>query len=37
VFKKKTEYALRGMVYIQIQNLKDRRLGVAEIANEIEG
>jgi Rrf2 family protein len=36
VFKKETEYALRGMVYIQLQNLKDRRPGVAEIAHEIE-
>jgi Rrf2 family protein len=27
---------LRGMVYIQLQNLKDRRPGVAEIAQEIE-
>jgi Rrf2 family protein len=36
VFKKETEYALRGMVYIQIQNLKERRPGVAEIAQEIE-
>ena len=36
VFKKETEYALRGMVYIQIQNLKDKRPGVAEIAHEIE-
>jgi Rrf2 family protein len=36
VFKKETEYALRGMVYIQIQNLKDKRPGVVEIAHEIE-
>lgn len=36
MFSKETEYALRGMVYIQIQNLKDRRPGVAEIALEIE-
>ena len=36
MFKKETEYALRGMVYIQIQNLKERRPGVAEIAHEIE-
>lgn len=36
MFKKETEYALRGMVYIQVQNLKDRRPGVAEIAHEIE-
>ncbi len=36
VFKKETEYALRGLVYIQIQNLKERRPGVTEIAQEIE-
>ena len=36
MFKKETEYALRGMVYIQVQNLKDRRPGIAEIASEIE-
>ena len=36
MFKKETEYALRGMVYIQIQNLKDKRPGVAEIAHEID-
>jgi len=36
VFNKETEYALRGMVYIQVQNLKDRRPGIAEIATEIE-
>lgn len=36
MFKKETEYALRGMVYIQIQNVNGRRPGVAEIAQEIE-
>jgi Rrf2 family protein len=36
VFNKETEYALRGMVYIQVQNLKGRRPGIAEIAKEIE-
>ncbi len=36
MFKKESEYALRGMVYIQIQNLKGRRPGVPEIAHEIE-
>jgi Rrf2 family protein len=36
VFNKETEYALRGMVYIQVQNLKDRKPGIAEIATEIE-
>jgi len=36
LFNKETEYALRGMVYIQVQNLKNRRPGIAEIASEIE-
>jgi Rrf2 family protein len=36
VFKKETEYALRALVYIQFQNLKNRRPGIAEIATEIE-
>jgi len=36
VFKKETEYALRALVYIQLQNYKERRPGIAEIAAEIE-
>jgi Rrf2 family protein len=36
MFNKETEYALRGLVYIQLQNLKGRRPGVTEIAQEIE-
>jgi Rrf2 family protein len=36
VFKKETEYALRALVYIQLQNLKNRRPGITEIASEIE-
>lgn len=36
MFNKETEYALRGMVYIELQNLKKRRPGTAEIAKEIE-
>lgn len=36
MFNKETEYALRSMVYIQVQNLKLRRPGIAEIASEIE-
>lgn len=36
VFKKETEYALRALVYIQLQNSKERRPGIAEIASEIE-
>lgn len=36
MFNKETEYALRGLVYIQLQNIKGRRPGTAEIAKEIE-
>lgn len=36
MFKKETEYALRALVYIQLQNYKERRPGIAEIATEIE-
>ncbi len=36
MFNKETEYALRGLVYIQVQNLNDRRPGISEIAKEIE-
>lgn len=36
MFYKETEYALRGLVYIQLQNLSDHRPGIAEIAKEIE-
>jgi Rrf2 family transcriptional regulator, iron-sulfur cluster assembly transcription factor len=36
MFNKETEYALRGLVYIQIQNLKGKKPGVAEIAKEID-
>ena len=36
MFNKETEYALRGLVYIQMQNLSGRRPGIAEIAKEIE-
>lgn len=36
MFKKETEYALRALVYIQLQNSKKRRPGIAEIASEIE-
>ncbi len=35
MFNKETEYALRGLVYIQLQNLNGRRPGIAEIAREI--
>jgi len=36
MFNKETEYALRGLVYIKLQNLKGRRPGVSEVAEEIE-
>lgn len=36
MFKKETEYALRALVYIQLQNNIERRPGIAEIASEIE-
>ena len=36
MFYKETEYALRSLVYVQVQNLNGKRPGVEEIANEIE-
>ena len=36
MFNKETEYALRGLVYIQMQNLNGKNPGVAEIAKEID-
>ena len=36
MFNKETEYALRGLIYIKLQNLKNRRPGTAEIAKEID-
>lgn len=36
MFNKETEYALRGLVYIQFQNIKEKRPGTAEVAKEIE-
>lgn len=36
MFNKETEYALRGLVYIKLQNLKGRRPGTVEISKEIE-
>jgi Rrf2 family protein len=36
MFSKETEYALRGLVYIKLQNLKQRRPGMAEVAKEID-
>ena len=36
MFNKETEYALRGLVYVQIQNYKGSKPGIAEIADEID-
>ncbi len=36
MFKKETEYALRGLVYINIQNQEGRSPGIVEISTEIE-
>jgi Rrf2 family protein len=36
MFNKETEYAIRGLVYIKLQNLKKRRPGTSEVAKEIE-
>ena len=35
MFKKETEYALRALVYIWQQNMRGRRPGIAETAEEI--
>lgn len=35
MFKKETEYALRALVYIQLQNSNKRKPGIAEIAEEV--
>lgn len=36
MFNKETEYGLRSLVYVQVQNDMGRRPGIAEIAREIE-
>lgn len=36
MFNKETEYALRALVYIQVENKKGRLAGIAEIAREID-
>ena len=36
MFNKETEYALRGLVYVQIQQIKGSKPGIAEIAQEID-
>ncbi len=35
MFNKETEYALKGLVYIQVENYKGQRPGLAEIAQEV--
>ncbi len=35
MFKKETEYALRSLIYIQIQNFSSKRPGIKEISTEI--
>jgi len=35
MFYKETEYALRGLVYIQLQNYRQRIPGISEISSEI--
>jgi Rrf2 family protein len=35
MFSKETEYALRGLIYIKLQNNRNRRPGTAEVAEEI--
>lgn len=36
MFNKETEYALRALVYIQSENFRGRRAGIAETAREID-
>ena len=36
MFNKETEYALRGLVYVKVQNMKGARPGIIEISNEID-
>jgi len=36
MFNKETEYALRGLVYIKLQNIQNKRPGTAEVSKEIE-
>ena len=35
MFRKETEYALRSLIYIQVQNLSNTTPGILEIASEI--
>lgn len=36
MFNKETEYAIRGLVYIQFQNFEGKRPGIVEIARQID-
>ena len=36
MFNKETEYALRGLVYVQVQQTKGLKPGIVEIAKEID-
>jgi Rrf2 family protein len=36
MFNKETEYAIRGLVYIKLQNMKERRPGTSEIGKKID-
>jgi len=36
MFNKETEYALRGLIYIKLQNIRNHRPGTAEVSREIE-
>ena len=36
MFNKETEYALRGLVYVQLQQIKGLKPGIVEIAKEID-
>jgi len=36
MFNKETEYALRGLVYVQVQQTKGFKPGIIEIAKEID-
>jgi Rrf2 family protein len=36
MFNKETEYAIRGLVYIQLQNFEGKRPGITEIAEQID-
>lgn len=36
MFRKETEYALRSLIYIQVQNYKKKTPGIVEIASEID-